>query len=147
MKEQFVPYEIALKLKEKGFDEPCIGWWHSPTNNEHNLFLVENGEAENNNIKLDPEQPDMKDVVNWKQICEESKLGCSAPLWQQVIDWLEDKFSYHIVIYPIREFWEGDIRRITGKVNPSFYRLLEATYSSRKDAQYALINEALKHIK
>ena len=25
MKKQFVPYEIALKLKELGFDEPCFG--------------------------------------------------------------------------------------------------------------------------
>jgi hypothetical protein len=24
MKEQFVPYELALRLKELGFDEPCI---------------------------------------------------------------------------------------------------------------------------
>jgi hypothetical protein len=25
MKEEFVPYELALKLKEIGFDEPCFG--------------------------------------------------------------------------------------------------------------------------
>jgi hypothetical protein len=24
----FVPYEIALKLKELGFDEPCFGFYH-----------------------------------------------------------------------------------------------------------------------
>ena len=27
MKEQFVTYEIALKLKELGFDEPCIAYY------------------------------------------------------------------------------------------------------------------------
>ncbi len=27
MKDQFVPYEIALKLKELGFDEPCFGFY------------------------------------------------------------------------------------------------------------------------
>lgn len=27
MKHLFVPYEIALKLKEKGFDEPCFGMY------------------------------------------------------------------------------------------------------------------------
>ena len=37
MEEQFVPYELAIKLKELGFDEPCLGgfdddkkWWHHP---------------------------------------------------------------------------------------------------------------------
>ena len=29
MKEQFVTYEIALKLKELGFDEECFGWYGS----------------------------------------------------------------------------------------------------------------------
>ena len=27
MKEQFVTYEIALKLKELGFDKPCFGYY------------------------------------------------------------------------------------------------------------------------
>jgi hypothetical protein len=28
MTKEFVPYELALKLKELGFDEPCWAWWH-----------------------------------------------------------------------------------------------------------------------
>ena len=27
MKNQFVPYELAVKLKELGFDEECFGSW------------------------------------------------------------------------------------------------------------------------
>jgi hypothetical protein len=27
MKEQFVPYELALKLKQLGFDESCLAYW------------------------------------------------------------------------------------------------------------------------
>jgi hypothetical protein len=27
MKSQFVPYDIAVKLKEVGFHENCFGWW------------------------------------------------------------------------------------------------------------------------
>ena len=30
MKKEFVPYELALKLKELGFDEPCFGYFTSP---------------------------------------------------------------------------------------------------------------------
>jgi hypothetical protein len=29
MKNEFIPYESALELKELGFDEPCFGWFSS----------------------------------------------------------------------------------------------------------------------
>jgi hypothetical protein len=29
MKEEFVPYETALKLKELGFDKPCLGYYNT----------------------------------------------------------------------------------------------------------------------
>jgi len=98
--EQFVPYEIAIKLKEKGFIEPCIGWWYNPTGNDPDLFLVEYGEAEDNNsVELDPEQEDMKDVANWKQICEEKKHSCSGPLWQEVVEWFKETHSINVGVY------------------------------------------------
>lgn len=28
MNEDFVPYELAVKLKEKGFNRPCCGYYH-----------------------------------------------------------------------------------------------------------------------
>ena len=27
MEKEFVPYELAVKLKELGFDDPCSGWY------------------------------------------------------------------------------------------------------------------------
>jgi hypothetical protein len=27
MSKEFIPYELAVKLKELGFDEPCFGWF------------------------------------------------------------------------------------------------------------------------
>ena len=32
MKKEFVPYELAVKLKELGFDEPCLGNYRLPSN-------------------------------------------------------------------------------------------------------------------
>ena len=34
MKKQFVSYEIALALKELGFDEECIGFYYNENNFE-----------------------------------------------------------------------------------------------------------------
>jgi hypothetical protein len=27
MKKEFIPYELALELKQLGFDEPCLAWY------------------------------------------------------------------------------------------------------------------------
>lgn len=76
MKEQFVPYEIALKLKEKGFDEPCLGYF-DPLYEQ--LVIWENGNTNS--------------TSNWVY----------APLWQQAIDWFEDKFNMKFSI----AYWNG----------------------------------------
>ena len=30
MKKEFAPYELALRMKQLGFDEPCLGYFTSP---------------------------------------------------------------------------------------------------------------------
>ena len=77
MKEQFVTYEIALKLKELGFDEDCIGRFFM------GIFQQE----------FSPENYPYKEVNSFH-----------CPLWQQVIDWLREKHNLCIEIQcPQRE--------------------------------------------
>ena len=76
MKEQFVPYEIANILKEKGFDEPCFGYYQ---NNELIINALSNYEL------------------------DKYKLGIAAPLWQQAINWLKSK---GILITELWDGWE-----------------------------------------
>lgn len=65
MNHLFVPYDVALKLKEKGFDEPCFGTYYS------------NGEL---------------DWLKYKDCqVKEPKSFCSAPLYQQVFAWFREK--------------------------------------------------------
>lgn len=70
MKHLFVPYEIALKLKEKGFDEPCLSWYYQESKElcEVTSYLYEGSKNSENNIDRVP--------------------FVTAPLYQQVIDWL-----------------------------------------------------------
>ena len=65
MNKEFVPYELAVKLKQLGFDEPCFAyydtgiftfWYHSE------------------------QQPDLV-------------LNCTAPLYQQAFRWFRDKYG------------------------------------------------------
>ena len=68
MKDEFIPYKIALELKELGFDEPCLGLYH----NDKTLYTTE--------CKL-----------------QEQFHGqiCSAPLYQQAFRWFREKYNLH----------------------------------------------------
>jgi hypothetical protein len=76
MEKQFVTYEIAVKLKELGFDERCFGAFlrgkYYPFDITHRFF----GEPQH-------------DIV-------------LAPLWQQAIDWCRSNCVYFIED-PMRE--------------------------------------------
>ena len=80
MEEQFVTYEIALKLKELGFDEECFGYWRD-----------ENKPCPITMCKFTTKY-DFDDDINFP------KFKCLAPLWQQVIDWLRDEHDIVIEI-------------------------------------------------
>ena len=77
MNEQFVPYEIAIKLEEKGFNDVCLGFYRNDTQK----LLVNNTFAD-------------------RAYYEGRVPLIQAPLWQQVIDWLRDNHNIDIFIEP-----------------------------------------------
>ena len=78
MKKQFVTYEIALALKELGFDEECIGFYYNKVYNNENNFEIA-----------------IPDVV--KVMCTKFN-HIKAPLWQQVIEWFRNLHNIYIWI-------------------------------------------------
>lgn len=79
MQEQFVTYEIALAIKELGFDERCFGWYDK----DKRFFFPANNTLHTKNSKVE-------------------KLSIiAAPLWQQIIDWFRKKYDIHISIEPL----------------------------------------------
>ena len=87
MEKQFVTYEIALKLKELGFDEEC-------------LCTYSNGELSRNPSNRIDAKPIQKNPYTWKNSKVHNSIVC-APLWQQVIDWFIDKYDIHISLEPV----------------------------------------------
>jgi hypothetical protein len=73
MEREFVSYEIALALKELGFDEPCFGRW----------LIITEWEAPTGEIRL--------------QLGAEAesydKNQCTAPLYQQAFRWFREKHN------------------------------------------------------
>ncbi len=80
MKEQFVTYEIALKLKELGFDEECFGRYEGAD------YYLEKW----NEVKLEPTHTTSQNTFSWQL--------ASALLWQQVIDFFRQKHNIWIQI-------------------------------------------------
>lgn len=86
MNHLFVPYELAVKLKEKGFDEYCFA--HYEVNN--NVI-----------IKRAILKSSAQIYYNQNNINPNNQYGdrfCTAPLYQQAVDWLREKHNIHIEI-------------------------------------------------
>ena len=76
IKNEFIPYEQALALKELGFDEPCFGhYWE-------NLFYYETTHHHPSTMPNSPE-------------------SCLAPLYQQAFRWFREKYGYYYPIHRI----------------------------------------------
>jgi hypothetical protein len=103
MKEQFVTYDIALKLKELGFNEKCFAEY----NESKVLLYLYPHECFHGYCNIDDFEP-FADILSIK-----------APLYQQVIDWLREKHDLHInVITRYHElynkrYWQFTIFRIS----------------------------------
>lgn len=92
MENLFVPFELALKLKEKGFNEPCP-------------FLYG---KKSKMIVYEPSNPTGEFYFyNNSQIL--------APLWQQVIDWIREEKKIYLSIRQYPMVWD-----YTGKISMSF---------------------------
>ena len=68
--ELFIPYELALLAKNKGFDEPCFGLF----NPDEEFELLEN----------------TRNIENCRNSLVRDAVIMS-PLYQQIIDWFREK--------------------------------------------------------
>lgn len=86
MKNLFVSYETALKLKEKGFDEPCFACYNLDKHFfvRHIGICLGSDEYTNNSVI-----PDDYGIF-------------SAPLYQQVIDWFRGNYKIWICETPYK---------------------------------------------
>lgn len=80
MKNLFIPYELALIAKEKGFNEPCLARYDiDKTISQTNIESNSNGFNE--------------------QVTNDNLLVMVAsPLYQQIIDWFREKHNIHFEI-------------------------------------------------
>jgi hypothetical protein len=112
MQKEFVPYELAVKLKALGFDEPCFAWYND--NGNYMLGIDE--------VRFD--------TMNTYHLNNTDSV--SAPLYQQAFRWFREKYelvgvpthqSYDIwntitgecfiEIYPLNSYEEAELACLT----------------------------------
>ncbi len=121
MEDQFVTYEIALKLKELGFNQPCLGFY-----NKKNEFLLNH---------------------QFEHYCSPFKI-IKTPLWQQAIDWLR-YLGVLFELFPVDSWYRWSYRISMQDIMSPFYIITNdiIEFTSYEEAREYGILEALKLIK
>jgi len=88
MKSEFVPYDLSLRMKQLGFNEPCFGYYKAEYEDGINPLPV--------NLIL--EQNKASSNVFYKT---------SAPTFQQAFRWFRAKYSICVEIHETTD-WEED---------------------------------------
>ena len=83
-----LPYKLAKELKNKGFDEPCYGYYTNETNWKPAQHLIE--------AYIYPSNSDL--LKDW----------CSSPNYDQVIDWF---IKYHDIIIDIQPVYSNALNK------------------------------------
>ena len=74
MEKEFIPYELSLKMKQLGFDEPCMYY----VDEQNNSFIY--------NFQTHPDE-----FIEW---CGVTVI--STPLFQQCFRWFREKYGLFV---------------------------------------------------
>jgi hypothetical protein len=147
MKHLFLPYELSRIAKEKGFDEPCIAEWV-------NGFLCPHAQWSNQEDRIDRDTHSPDSDFDWYTYTNNrpnwmgsERTVCSAPLYQQIIDWLEKR---EVFIDACVDISDGTFKwyyKISTIIKYKFVETVDNTpYKSKTDALNQALQEAFKLI-
>jgi hypothetical protein len=97
MKKEFIPYNLALELKELGFDEPCIGFYKlGDVDIYYGTIIQEKNHKFRNNTGLN--------------IYGDLKEKIAAPTYSQTFRWFREKYGYYISVFRTHDSnWGTDL--------------------------------------
>jgi hypothetical protein len=110
MEKEFVPYELALRMKTLDYDEPCLGYYAA--------YILCTGQ---------PREIQLDENGNYKKSKTESFPIIAAPTYSQAFRWFREKYKlsgiieigtqeYSFIIFDE----EKDSREITSSMNGSY---------------------------
>jgi hypothetical protein len=126
MTKEFVPYELASRMKKIGFDEECIAYYQKSAVIGNDNILP---------ISFTNMASDFNDY-------EYSKLGVpfySAPTWQQAFRWFREKYKIHhrVDIQDLSEnLYDYEILEVLDGFNDTY---TGSSFKSYEEAQTACL--------
>ena len=113
MEKQFIPYELALELKELGFDEKCFKSYRQQI--KHEWYDIRSSE----NITFNKDE---KIILSNGKIYSDEKYLCDAPLWQQAFDWFRKEKGFDSWVVPIHYIENGkSFKKYTYIIEPVIF--------------------------
>jgi hypothetical protein len=107
MEKEFVTYELALRMKALGFDEPCFGYFCNDRRDCKLEFIPVKLAKNWNGIESNLDESPIYNGRNKKEVKESLDernllfLWTSAPTWQSAFKWLENKYNIYGIPKPI----------------------------------------------
>lgn len=92
MNKEFIPYELAQLAKEKGFDEPCFGYYYIDAYGKEIILCDSTADVNHTYFNEFPKFGDTVMVKNY------NLQFTSAPLYQQLVEWLRKRYKFEIII-------------------------------------------------
>jgi hypothetical protein len=129
MNNEFVSYEIALKLKELGFNEPCFTYYYEFNSNLRTHLVV--------------------DINNAWTYSGNTNFGFTlAPLYQQVFKWLRNKYGIDFSINTIySRYNENTSKKYSGVIDNKTVFINVGFYDTYEEAQKNCILHLISIIK
>ena len=134
-----VPIEIAKKLKEIGFNEPCLVE-NVETHSEDYNFINFKEEMYSEAIVLleDVELVSNKDLEDKLDIYKNFVLRTAIPTWEQVLEWFKSKgFHSHIEYTSDNDMFKISIFGILLQTGISYFKTYE-------EAREELVNKLIE---
>jgi hypothetical protein len=124
MEKEFVSYEIALKLKELGFDEPCLTYYYNISGSIRTGIEVHIHNA-------------------WTYAGTKKLETTLAPLYQQVFTWFREKYRLEGAIYRLNFKWASQVFNI----ETSTYCFKHELFETYEQAEIHSLQKMIKIIK
>jgi hypothetical protein len=160
MEKEFVTYELALRMKTLGFDEPCLAYYsilEIQRIGEHNLHYTQRGKEilrENDWSWVYRNFPKFRKYLKaehcYKYSTNSSKLIASAPTYSQCFRWFREKYDLYPSINIYNDKWLCVIKSTVSSENEVSGYIVDAinnghpTFNTYEEAELACLTKLIE---
>jgi hypothetical protein len=121
MKKEFVPYELALRLKELGFDEPCITFYPVDlTLPLVGIYATLGFNGKHSSLK-DGYRNSTVNIL-WTKKYKRNFANVAAPTFSQAFRWFREKHNLMFQIFYLRN---GNHAALIHRTTPEYMDLVD----------------------